>query len=78
MWLRQPLAADEATARTTLAGLLDAAAPPLPQRVWQLRQAARQARNPAHPGQCLVLFWDDAERLPPDEDPANRAVVLRA
>ena len=28
-----------------------------PQRVWQLRQAARADANPAHPGQCLVLLW---------------------
>jgi len=58
--------------------LLGEATPSLPQRVWQLRQAARALADPAHPGQCLVLLWDDADRLPPDQDPNNRAVVLRA
>ena len=78
VWLRQPAAADLATARSNVTTLLSEATMPLPQRVWQLRQAARSHSDPAHPGRCIVLLWDDADRLPPDQDPTNRAVVPRA
>jgi NTP-dependent ternary conflict system VMAP-like protein/SIR2-like protein len=78
VWLREPAAADMTTARARLADLLGGATGSLPQRVWQLRQAARTGADPTHPGLCLVLLWDDADRLPPDEDPANRAAVSRS
>jgi hypothetical protein len=78
VWLRQPAAADLATARSNVTALLKDATTPLPHRVWQLRQAASGQSDAAHPGRCLVLLWDDADRLPPDQDPTNRAVVPRS
>lgn len=76
-WLREPAAADLVTARTRIAALLEEQTKALPHRVWQLRQSARDLGQPAHPGQCLVLLWDDADRLPPDRNPMNRAGIPR-
>jgi hypothetical protein len=45
--------------------------------VWQLRQDALVSGDPVHPGQCVVLLWEDADHLPPDQDPANQAMVMR-
>jgi hypothetical protein len=78
IWLREPAGADSTAARARVAELLGEAAPALPQRVWQLRQAAFDAGDPAHAGLCVVLLWDDADRLPPDIELANRAVVARS
>jgi hypothetical protein len=77
IWLREPAAGDLVTARARVEELLKEAKSALPHRVWQQRQAARGLADPAHPGQCLVLLWDDADRLPPDRNPANRAGIPR-
>jgi hypothetical protein len=78
VWLREPAASNLVTARARVEQLLREAKSTLPYRVWQQRQAARGLGDPAHPGQCLALLWDDADRLPPDRNPANRAGLPRA
>jgi hypothetical protein len=78
VWVRDPVAANMAAARAQVAALLNDATAALPQRVWQRRQAAGALNDPTHPNNCLVLLWDDAERTPPDQDPANRAAVARS
>lgn len=77
LWLRQP-AEDLATARADVTALLGDTSGPLPQRVWRLRQSASAQGDANHPGHCLVLLWDDADRMPPDHELANRAVVPRS
>ena len=78
VWLREPAAADQVTSRARVEQILNEATLALPQRVWKQRRDARGLADPAHPGVCLVLLWDDADRLPPDRDPANRAGIPRA
>ena len=77
VWLREPAAGDMTAARQQLTALLGDATGALPHRVWQLRQGAFAGTDPADPGQCVVLLWEDADRVPPDHDPANQAVVPR-
>jgi hypothetical protein len=79
LWVRDPASRDLGKARAKVEELLAGTpARTLSQRIRLQRRAAALCSDPDHPGRCLTLLWDDPERLPPDQDPGNRAVVLRA
>jgi hypothetical protein len=51
--------------------------PKLPRLVRNLRQASTSVAGAAQLGQHLTLFWDDADRLPPDAKPFASVARLR-
>jgi hypothetical protein len=79
LWLRKPLSSNPAEVRAMVQQLIEHdAAKLLPQRVLEKRREASESEGGDHFGACLTLLWDDWEHLPPDENPANRASVVRA
>lgn len=79
LWARDLAGHDAMQARARFESLL--ARTPVRKLAEEVRRDRRQAADgpdPYHPGRYLALMWDDPERLPPDQDQNNRAVVLRS